>query len=156
MIKTIYATLVLVLFGSFATFAQQTAPTVPMPMTSPTPTTAAPNLETILTEAQKQSEAYREAFRNLLAEETKTFEEFGKTGEVEETTVVKSNFLVYQSGKKATVTSELRNVLEVNGKLVPNSQQRSNEFFGRTRKGKNRRKGIAENSERRREIRQND
>jgi phenylacetate-coenzyme A ligase PaaK-like adenylate-forming protein len=46
-----------------------------------------PNLETILAEAQKQSEAYRESFRNLLAEETKTFEEFDKNGNLDEKTV---------------------------------------------------------------------
>ena len=80
MTKTIYAALALILLGSLTNFAQtvQTAPTHSTPLP-----TAAPNLETILTEAQKQSEAYRESFRNLLAEETKTFEEFGKNGDVE-------------------------------------------------------------------------
>lgn len=89
----------------------------------------APNLETILSESQKQTEFYKETFRNLLADETKTFEEFDKSGNSDEKTIVKSTFLVYQSGRNEKVTTELRNVLEVNGKPVPNSQKRSNDFL---------------------------
>ncbi len=89
----------------------------------------APNLDRILSEAQKQTEFYRETFKDLLAVETKTFAEFDKNGEVDENTQVKSDFLVYQSGKNTKVTTELRNVLEVNEKPVPNSQKRSNEFL---------------------------
>lgn len=122
MSKTIFAAFAFTLLTSAFAFAQ----TAPAPaMTPPTP-----NLETILSEAQKQSAAYRESFRNLLAEETKTFEEFDRDGNLDEKTTVKSNFLVYQSGKDAKVTTELRNVVEVDGKLVPNSLQRSNEFLG--------------------------
>ena len=123
MSKTIYATLTFILLNSAFVFAQNVS----------TPT---PNLETILAEAQKQSEAYRESFRNLLAEETKTFEQFDKNGSLEEKTVVKSNFLVYQSGRDAKITTELRNVVEVDGKLVPNSQQRSTEFLSELEKEK--------------------
>lgn len=82
-------------------------------------------LENILSEAQKQTQIYRETFKNLLAEEIKTFEEFDKNGKLDEKTVVKSTFLVYQSGKDEKTTSELRNVLEVNGKAVPESQKRA-------------------------------
>jgi hypothetical protein len=123
MFRTIYAALAFILLTSAFGYSQNATPT---PVTTPmTP----PSLETILAEAQKQSEAYRESFRNLLAEETKTFEEFDKNGNLDGKTTVKSNFLVYQSGKDAKITTELRNVVEVNGKLVPNSQQRSNEFL---------------------------
>jgi len=69
-----------------------------------------------------------------LAEETKIFEEFDKTGNSDERTAVKSNFLVYQSGKEANVTTELRNVVEVNGKPVPNSQKRSSDFLAELEK----------------------
>ncbi|HEX8638236.1 MAG TPA: hypothetical protein VF692_09250, partial [Pyrinomonadaceae bacterium] len=89
MSKTIFAALAFILLTSVFAYAQNSAPTAPM-----TP----PSLETILSESQKQSEAYRESFRNLLAEETKTFEEFDKNGALNEKTTVKSNFLVYQSG----------------------------------------------------------
>ena len=117
MFKTIIAGFVFILLNSAFVFAQ-----------------TSPNLETILSEAHKQTESYRETFRNLLAEETKTFEDYDKEGNVDEKTVVKSNFLVYQSGKDAKVTTELRNVVEVNGKLVPNSQKRSNEFLSELEK----------------------
>lgn len=90
----------------------------------------AASLETILTESQKQSENYRETFRNLLADEMKTFEEFDRRGEADRKTTVKSSFLVYQSGKNASATAELRNVLEVNGKPIPDSQKRGEEFLG--------------------------
>ncbi len=93
-----------------------------------------PNLETIISEAQKQTEFYKETFRNLLAEETKLFEEFDKNGNPDERTAVKSTFLVYQSGRNAKVTTELRNVVEVDGKLVPNSQKRSDEFLAELEK----------------------
>jgi hypothetical protein len=128
MSKTIFAALAFILLNSAFIFAQNAVPT-PQAM-------SAPNLETILSEAQKQSEAYRESFRNLLAEETKTFEQFDKNGNLEDKTVIKSNFLVYQSGRDAKVTTELRNVVEVDNKLVPNSQQRSNEFLSELEKEK--------------------
>ncbi len=94
-------------------------------------TTVSPNLslEQILDSARTESEKYRDAFKNLLADEIKTYEEFDKRGESESRTNVKSSFLVYQSGKRATSTAELRNVLEVNGKPIPDSQKRGEEFL---------------------------
>ena len=75
MSKTIFAALAFILLNSAFIFAQNAVPT-PQAM-------SAPNLETILSEAQKQSEAYRESFRNLLAEETgytsKNFVYLGKS-----------------------------------------------------------------------------
>lgn len=97
---------------------------------------SAPNLETILSEAQKQTVIYKETFRNLIAVEKKSFEEFDKNGVSDDTTSVKSDFLVYQSGKNANITAELRNVVEVDGKPVPNSQKRSNDFLAELGKEK--------------------
>lgn len=91
-------------------------------------------LETILNEAQKQTENYRQTFRDLLADENKSFEEFDKNGNSEKKTTVKSNFLVYQSGKDARRTAELRNVVEVNGKTVPDGQKRSEQFLAELEK----------------------
>ena len=88
-----------------------------------------PTIEIILTESGKQTTNYREAFKNLLAIETKTFEQFGKNGEVKEKKTVESNFLVYQSSKDAKVSSELRSVTKVDGKPVSDSVERSNRFF---------------------------
>jgi len=121
MFRTIFAVFGFILLNCAFGMAQDTAQ-------------PSPNLETILSEAQKQTEFYRETFRNLLAEETKIFEEFDKTGNSEQQITVKSNFLVYQSGKNANVTTELRNVVEVNGKPVPNSQKRSGDFLAELEK----------------------
>lgn len=82
-------------------------------------------LETILNEAEKQIINYRDTFKDLLATETKTFEEFDKSGDSKKQTVVESDFLVYQSAQNANVTSELRNVVKVDGKPVPDAQARS-------------------------------
>jgi hypothetical protein len=112
--KSILIAVTFFLAGTAAVFAQNTT---------------VPPLETILTESQKQSENYRETFKNLLADEFKTFEEFDKKGNSDGKTVVKSSFLVYQSGKSANSTNELRNILEVNGKPIPDSQKRGEEFL---------------------------
>ena len=110
--KSIFTAAAIILFA-VSVFAQQPAVSI----------------ETILENAAKQSENYRETFKNLLADEFKTFEEFDKNNNPERKTTVKASFLVYQSGKKATSTAELRNVLEVNGRPIPDSQKRGEEFL---------------------------
>lgn len=120
MFTKIIVVLTFTLFSAASVFAQEDLQTA---------AAAPPNLETVLTEAQKQTLLYKQTFRDLLALETKTFEEFDKKGSVDKKTTVKSDFLVYQSGKNSNVTTELRNVVEVNGKLVPNSQKRSSDFL---------------------------
>lgn len=122
MFTKIIVVLTFTLFFAVSVFAQDVLPTAAA-------AAAPPNLETVLTEAQKQTLLYKQTFRDLLALETKTFEEFDKKGSVDKKTTVKSDFLVYQSGKNSNVTTELRNVIEVNGKLVPNSQKRSGDFL---------------------------
>ena len=112
--KSIFAATAVILLGAFYTLAQ-----VP----------ENPSLNAILDQAGQKRETYRETFRNLLADEVKTFEEFDKRGESERKTTVKSSFLVYQSGKNAKATAELRNVLEVNAKPIPDSQKRGEEFL---------------------------
>ncbi|HVE58773.1 MAG TPA: hypothetical protein VNB22_18205 [Pyrinomonadaceae bacterium] len=130
--KSIFGALTIIFIGAVSICAQTPVakPTPPpiydtIPVAVPNP----PALETILTETQKQTEFYRETFRNLLADELKTFEEFYKKGNSDKKATVKSSFLVYQSGKNAKTTAELRNVLEVNGKLIPDSQKRGEEFL---------------------------
>lgn len=117
--KSIFIALTIILTGALNIFAQT-------PLPSPTPL---PPLSRILEETQKQSDNYRETFKNLLADELKTFEEFDKKGNSDKKSTVKSSFLVYQSGRNAKTTAELRNVLEVNGKLIPDSQKRGEEFL---------------------------
>ena len=87
------------------------------------------SIETILAEAEKQTVVYRENFNVLLAEETKTFEEYKKDGSVKNSRVVESNFLVYQSANNPGSIVEYRNVTKVDGKIVGNSEKRAEDFF---------------------------
>lgn len=84
--------------------------------------------EPILGGTAKSIMEFHERFRDLLADELKTFEEFDKKGQPKDKTTVLSSFLVYRSGK-STTTAELRNVREVNGKPVPDSQKRGEKFL---------------------------
>jgi len=102
----------------------QTPSPQPTPQASPTPV----SLETILTEAEKRTVSYRENFNSLLADETKTFEEFDKKGKPDDKRTVESNFLVYQSAKDPEKIFEYRNVVRVDGKTV-GGDKRAEDFF---------------------------
>jgi hypothetical protein len=102
--------------------------------TLPAPASTPASLETILAEAEKQALFYQETFKNLLADEKKTFERFNKNGEVRQQTVVESILLIYQSPKDQNVSTELRNVLRVDGKNLPDSQRRSDLLFAELQK----------------------
>ncbi len=120
---------VIFILSAFSAFAQEM-------QTMPTPQPTPPNLDTILNEAAKQTENYRETFRDLLAIETKTFERYEKNGDLDDRTKVESNFFVYQSSKDGTTSSELRNVIKVDDELVPDSQARAGRFLGELQKAK--------------------
>jgi len=117
--KSIFAIFLTIFITPLGAFAQ-------MPKT---PLNDQEKLNMILAQAAQKSENYRETFTNLLADELKTFEDFDKNGISDNKTTVKSSFLVYQSGKSAAVKSELRNILEVNGRPIPESQKRGEEFL---------------------------
>jgi hypothetical protein len=104
------------------------------PVVSPSP--ASINLDTILNEAARQSVRYRETFRDLLATEIKTFERFENDGDLKNRTKIESNFFVYQSSKYGKTSSELRNVVKVDDKPVPDSQARADRFLGELQKAK--------------------
>lgn len=109
--------------------------TTPTPTVSPTPQTQvfpAPTpvaLETIVSEAEKQTGNYQLEFKNLLGEEIKTFETFDKNGKSKKRTNVESNFIVYQSPKDETQVTEYRNVVKVDGKTVGDSDRRATALF---------------------------
>ena len=120
---------VIFILSAFSAFAQDM-------QTTPTPQPAPPSLATILDEAAKQTENYRETFRDLLATETKTFEKYEKNGDLDDQTKVESNFFVYQSSKDGKTSSELRNVIKVDDELVPDSQARADRFLAELQKTK--------------------
>lgn len=121
--------LVIFILSALSAYAQDMQT---MPSPKPTP----PSLDAILGEAVKQTENYRETFRDLLGVETKTFERYEKNGDLDDETKVESNFFVYQSSKDGRTSSELRNVIKVDDELVPNSQARADRFLGELQKTK--------------------
>ena len=128
MVKKISRALFLIFLTAVGIFAQT-------PSVSPTPlmpiqvSSLPVGLETILSEAEKQTINFQESFKNLLATETKNFEDYDKNGNLKTQTSVESNFFVYQSTKDKNFSSELRNVTKVDGKLVPDSQARADQFL---------------------------
>ena len=68
------------------------------------------DLETILKNANAQTVVYAEGFKDLIATETKTFENYKKDGDLNKRNIIQSNFIVYQSQRDNSVISEYRNV----------------------------------------------
>jgi len=122
--------------GISGAFGQTSRPT-PKPRVSPTPQISATPLPTptpvtldiVLASAGNQTVSYREEFKNLLGEETKTFESFDKNGKSKKQIVVESNFIVYQSPKDETQVGEYRNVVKVDGKTVGDNEKRATNLF---------------------------
>ena len=90
-----------------------------------------PNIDLILKNAEEETKNYREEFKNLLAEETKTFEIYDKKGNLKKSTVVESNFIIFQSVKDKEVITEYRDVYKVDGKTVSDNQTRANNLLNR-------------------------
>ncbi len=80
-------------------------------------------------EAEKQAIDYQEIFKNLLGVETKTFEDFDKSGKSKNSRVIVSNFIVYQSIKDPKIITEYRNIISVDGKPVGDTDKRIQDFF---------------------------
>lgn len=97
---------------------------------------SAQDLNEILQNANLQAQKYTEEFKNLLADETKTFETYDKNGKLKKSTVIESNFFVLQSEKRGNVTSEYRSVTKVDGKSVGDSEKRSADLFEQIAKAK--------------------
>jgi len=87
-------------------------------------------LENLLQRADAATKRYSEIFKNLSAEETKTYDDFGKDGKLKETRRIKSTFIVYQLSKGEKV-SEFRNVTEFNGKTVARSDEEIEKLFAK-------------------------
>lgn len=99
------------------------------PATQNQPAPPVNDLPTIIANADAQTGSYREEFKNLLGQETKTFESFDKNGKSKKQTVVESNFIVYQSSKDESQVAEYRNVVKVGGKSVGDSSKRATDLF---------------------------
>lgn len=86
-------------------------------------------LTEILNNADEQRQIYEETFKNIFANERKTFQAFSKDGNLKKSYQVESNFLVYQSNKNAEVITEYRNVTKFDGKNLAENEQNSERFF---------------------------
>lgn len=103
---------------------------------TPTPTATPADMETILKNVEEQTKNYREEFKNLLSEETKSFELFDKNGQVKKRSVVQSNFIIFQSLKDEKISSEYREVFKVDDKNIGDTEKRSNDLFEQLSKAK--------------------
>jgi len=86
-------------------------------------------LDEILNKAAEQRKAYIDEFKNLLSQETKTFEIYDKKGEVKKRRRVISTFIVYQLSKDDKSIAEYRNVVSVDGKRLDSTDKRAQDFF---------------------------
>lgn len=86
------------------------------------------NLDPLINKAEKSTVNYSQVFKNLSADETKTNKYFNNDGTLDETRIVKSLFIVYQSPRNEDI-NEFRNPLEFNGKNVARSDEKIGNFF---------------------------
>jgi hypothetical protein len=91
-------------------------------------------IEEILRKADQQRKIYIQEFKNLLSQETKTFEIYDKNGVAKKHRTVKSVFIIYQLSRGTNEISEFRNVVEVDGKPVDNADHRAQDFFEKIEK----------------------
>lgn len=109
---------------------------------TPAPTPAL-SVDEILDKSVAQTRLYLETFKNLLSNETKTFEVFDKRGEVKKRRVVTSSFIVYQLSKDENRIAEYRNVLSVDDKVLDQTDARAQDFFERVVKAESSGKELA-------------
>ena len=72
-----------------------------------------------------------EAFRNLVAEETKTIEVFDASGKVEKRRQIVSDLLAYRSPRDGRATTEYRDVRVVDGKVIEHRRERAMKLLTR-------------------------
>lgn len=89
----------------------------------------------MIARVEAQTSTYVETFKNLLAEETKTFELYKREGNVGKRRVIVSSFLVFPLQKSADQVVEFRNVFSVDGRKVNDSDKRAGQLFERIAKG---------------------
>lgn len=98
--------------------------------------TSAQDLNEILQKANLQAQEYTEEFKNLLADETKTFEIYDKNGKLKKSSVIESSFIILQSEKSGNTPAEYRSVTKVDGKSVGDVEKRTADLFEQIAKAK--------------------
>src|SRR5687767_15086830 len=111
----VFLSFISILLTSLSIFGQQPPPPLAV--------------DEIVRRAAEQTPVYVDAFKNLLSEETKTFEIYDRDGNVRKRRVVRSTFIVYQLSKDEKRIVEYRNVTAVDGKPLSQIDARAEEFF---------------------------
>ena len=86
-------------------------------------------LKTFLTAATEKTSEYSNVFKNLTVEEIKTFETFDSDGKMKNRKKILSDLIVYEPENNKGNLGEFRNVREVDGKKIKNSEKRTVKIF---------------------------
>src|SRR5688500_18540922 len=86
-------------------------------------------LQTFLTTATEKTSEYSNVFKNLTVEEIKTFETFDKDGKMKSRKKILSDLIVYEPETGEDKLGEFRNIREVDGKKIKNSEKRTVKIF---------------------------
>jgi hypothetical protein len=86
-------------------------------------------LKTFLTKASEKTSEYSNVFKNLTVEEIKFFETFDKDGKLKSRKTVLSDLIVYEPANGEDKLGEYRNVREVDGRKIKNSEKRTVKIF---------------------------
>jgi hypothetical protein len=86
-------------------------------------------LKTFLASASEKTSEYSNVFKNLKVEEIKTFEIFDKDGKIKSQKKVLSDLIIYEPENNQGKLGEFRNVREVDGEKIKNSEKRTVKVF---------------------------
>ena len=86
-------------------------------------------LKTVLTTATEKTSEYSNVFKNLTVEEIKTFEIFDNDGKIKSRKKILSDLIIYEPATGEGKLGEFRNVREVDGKKIKNSEKRTVKIF---------------------------
>lgn len=98
------------------------------------PVLAAPQFEELLDRVSAHTERYKETFKDLTAEERRTFELFAADGTLEKQNRLVADLIVYQSQRQSHRLTEFRHIREVDGQPVKKSGARLEKLFERLTK----------------------
>jgi hypothetical protein len=86
-------------------------------------------LQSILTKAAEKTSEYSQVFKNLTVEETKTFETFDENGSLKSQKKIISDLIIYEPENNKDNFGEFRNIREVDGQKIKDSDKRTVRLF---------------------------
>lgn len=88
-------------------------------------------MQAFLAKATEKTSEYSAIFKHLSVEETKTFETFDETERLENQLTVLSDLIIYESETDKSNLGEFRNIREVDGKVIKDSNKRTTKLFAK-------------------------